>query len=1601
MEDVDGFEAFEALHRDLEALRENRLPNIERLSTELRAHIVDFQNLLDHKKKNEESRRQLASGAFLAFVRVPARSTRLITAFLGTIEVDDVVYSINEDFRQQTIQIAEELDLDEIECAKLFLEAQNDSQDLDRSPIVSAVMRFHKRRQFLLESLRIAFAAGQDIGLDDNEQEDENAAAQQEEQDEQEKSAREMLEQFTRSVLEFGDNQIQGPSRYWQKCISAMQEIEHGLQRVADRTHRASVIGQSLSQEEDQIMKYERDTLNIQHESLGAIAAFLVGHGNLNTGNFRSLLAKVKTLDRHDLVMTHYLPVLMCLISQFGSAGASCSEEDSTALHEIILADKDTERWPLRSFYYAIMSWWIVEYKGRFPDSPYADPTDDNPDSESQILTKCLKEGGLLFMLSIAQDVKHSDWHDPARVGLTSFLLRDTAVLPEDSPRPTGYFQDLVMNQFQVFVDAFISNMPDTLRLLKFEEDDQRKLLRSRFQNSTAEYQYHLDIFLVLISYAYEDCPEAAKAFWSEPDANLYGFLQWAAKRQTTPRVAAFCQMLKSISEGSDCAGSAHAFLLEEGAPVPGKLRRTASLSWNQIFAELEFCSSSSKDRPATVPANGPPNAQNPMEQIVEPESDIMLECYLRLISHLCLGSDAARTWLLNSENPSLPVILFQLCRSNIETRLRACAFATLASLLANKTTEIGDNMWFMLDQWLVGGMSTSSLPPRMPPGTGTAPEQRTFELIATGFEEPNAFMQLLNALVLPSTSEFRLNDSLVFPENLGAPYRLPGIELYVDFAVGEILAEKTTRISDEHQRRLLYLNCVDFICSCLSSFNEDLVIIANKSNLPVEATMRSTSLEAYIRLHPFARVMEWIFEDKVADALFAAAHADVEEVNHAATDSPLVLSLVRAIEAMNFIMKLQSTYVDIVRPTVKRLAPNRKPVTHSVIASFEDMVLKHLDLIVDLGLYCGLGHAQLSVCALALLERLASSRKLMVSSSANFSKRPDRSKLISALEKDGEGERISRSMMASMLLDWREFEAGPLSSGYIIKAGIIAFLKNCLSTLSDRPTIAHLLLGFICKPTQLEIDANGMFTNQGSLFHSVARLALDYPDGADGSFCSWASNIKESSTEIIHTLWRSPLSSALVMTELRASEYIFLQAIRQNVVSATTFWDGRQASDPEFLLTESAISLRNFLRQRTAYYDYLARELAIAKSEGMTSLRARLESVLLGSTIFQGEQPVPSPTIFDLFDFMEVEFGPGFAIPESKHFKESDFAPCKTDDGYSGSVNDLARAEQIALILRNGYLGKRPQGKELVTKDAVKQDEALKTWVQLMVVALSTCTFAGSPKAEFVQHAFQLVLPKFERTCSEHIDGAVQLAGLLNTLMTASSISLKENEPNPFQSQVFDPNNDQEFHVFRTALNGITSHSGSAELRGLCYHLCSQFLHKADQVSGHNSTRQRQILRNIKLLGERLIDIACEDAYIGSAASRVSALLFLEGLVAMFAHDDAKLIMDAFGRLNFVGVLLDSVKQIPSDLRQAQPAGMHPLPPLAIRLTKLEIPIVLAYHNAFLALILRICQTRIGATQVLHGGLFLAVQESQIFSSDPDVGLGKCLHNAGNYIAY
>lgn len=50
-----------------------------------------------------------------------------------------------------------------------------------------------------------------------------------------------------------------------------------------------------------------------------------------------------------------------------------------------------------------------------------------------------------------------------------------------------------------------------------------------------------------------------------------------------------------------------------------------------------------------------------------------------------------------------------------------------------------------------------------------------------------------------------------------------------------------------------------------------------------------------------------------------------------------------------------------------------------------------------------------------------------------------------------------------------------------------------------------------------------------------------------------------------------------------------------------------------------------------------------------------------------------------------------------------------------------------------------------------------------------------------------------------------------------------------------------------------------------------------------------------------------------------------------------------------------------------------------------------LSYVNTKLALLLQISQTRFGATTVLNAGLFQAIRESGIFSTDPDIGISTC----------
>lgn len=1497
----------------------------------------------------------------------------------GKININDNEYEVNDDFKQQTLELADALDLDELDAAALFLGAESEALELDRSQLQTAVIRFHRRREYVLLCLRILMKTA----LDSGETETEGIQALQ------------MAVQFVVGV--HGASNLASSYGFWTKCLTSMESVEKWLQFIAERVQSTQVVGQVPLPGFVEIMTFQRQSLTRQHENLAAICTHMIKAGYVNLDNYKSLLTRAKTLERHDLITIHYVPLLLRLTS-WAAAETNVTLRDARALHDSLMAGRENDNWAMRNLHSATLTWWLAEYSGRYVDPNTQDPAmlnikfEDEATARSDVFLKALNDGAFHFMLSFSQDVRPTRWYDPQKTSMLSTLLQDTAVLSADSAQPEDFFKVLIMEQLQTFVDSFITHMPDTLRRLKVEEDDQRKRIGLQFHRSTGEYPLHLERFMVIVAYAFDGFSDAANDFWNDKESNLYGFLQWAAKRQPTPRIAMFCEMLRAISTG-DNAESAHKFLLEEGAVSSGKIRRTSSLSYKHIFNELEEFVKDMHEPRKTIQGGVYAPTTNPVDQIVEPESATMLESYLRLLAHICRQTAIARDWILDLKEYDFARICFRLCTDKVESGLRAAAYDALSALLVGKDVPRSSSLWYLLDEWTVSGFYAGS---KQSNALGAGPRDEFWPTLADGYDEAIALVRFLHSLVEPYPENEGLNDSLPFPLDLGLSRRMPGIESYIDFVMQQVFAERSQEVLDPLQRNVMRWTCLSFMTTCLSTFNENLVVFANKSNIPVDHIIEAGSLATYVALHPFARVMEWLFNDKVLKALFAASHHDVAEVDAAPSDSPLVQSLMLSIEVMDLVMKLQATYLDIVRPVLKQQPSLQlSPVSNLSLASFEDAILNNLQIVVDLGLYCGTGHEALTIASLQLLEKMASSRKLAVSP-AGFGQRSGRSKIVGILEKDNEADRIGRSLSGLMRFSAEELEAGEEASGYIVKMRILDFLNSCLAAVALRPTIAHIILGFACGTNTVHVADDSLWFNGQSLFHNILLLAVEYPDNDGEQFLAWRSALKTRCWGVMQKLWRSPLTSAVVMNELRENELLFIEAPRLAPITLDIPWEGVSLAQglevvtgdvSEFFAGPPALALQNFLQRRAAFLDYESRELRLTVKEMLPTQRSRIQSVLLGTTIRLGEDAVPNPNIFDLFGFIEFSY-PERGVPDQHRFFEGVNISCCQEYKEGNTLYSLPLLEQVMRLkikfwLRQGAITDATQEIELAEQAEVLMavfadwnrraqllryhKDILQSWVQVVMVAVHSCDFENGARSSFILQSLQVILPKLEQSYNADIFTALQLAGLAESLIQKID----------FESTAFDKTgdfaNDRLSQLFRAALAGIYSPVSTIELREYCYQICFRYVHGTSNKSTTNSMLSRHTLNAIKNCGSHLLEVVCDDAYSGQGTCKVSALLLLNALVAVATRQQSKYILESFVSLNFVGVLVDNIKHIPEELRAAAAP---------------QVSALLSYYDASLALLLRISQNRLGAAYVLNAGIFPVIRDSHIFSIDPDIGL-------------
>lgn len=1131
--------------------------------------------------------------------------------------------------------------------------------------------------------------------------------------------------------------------------------------------------------------------------------------------------------------------------------------------------------------------------------------------------------------MSLSADVKSRAWSDPARHGLRIWLQRKAPSMAPDLVAFSDYFQEALMEQFESFIEGFITNLPDVLRKMRANEDEQR-------QANMSDHDLDLERFLLIVSYTYEDRPRAAyEAFWDVPDGALMGFLNWASRRASTPLMSAFCEMLQSISQDEDCATSAHLFLLDEGAQS-SKTRRSHSLTWAQIIHELTLFCTQIRDRPAAPQSYGQIKPNTGYVDF-EPESFMMLECYLRVISRLCGESVEARLFLAQHPTFHITDALLQLTSSSIQTRVKACAFTTLRSLLSQKTRSANNVIWTALDVWVCGGFSPGSSTNKSS-SLITAPMsqssiQRILRGMGTGFEEPNAFIKLLCALVSPceDESESGLHDSLPFPERLGDQIRMPGIGIYIDFALERIFAAQEPDIQDIAQLRIIQLTCLDLIATCLDTFNEDLVIFANQSNVMVDNAIQTSNLRTYVILHPFARVMEWMFNEKVMKALFSAVHQNAAEVGSSEPDSPLVLCVLRGIHVISLILDLQSTYLGIIRPLVQQETSQRQAsVSDGAFTSFEDGIINHLSIVVDLGRYCSAGQPELVIAALKLLGKLSSSPKLASTTTRN--------RIISAFEVNDDSGSVSQSLVHEMKSPV-DINLGQDHSAYIIKSQILDFILSCLKASPGQPTIAHLFLGFHCRQSDIDIIPDSPFTQEISLFHAILDIAVMDPVGEDDSLVSsWLVSLKHKAYQVLSHLWQAPLSANMVLNDIRPQRAFVRMFTDQITLGPNVLFDGVPYGNRDDMLASSASDcLAEFLGQRGLVLQYVSLELQQAVRIRLSTLKAAITRTLLGSTIDGDGQATENSTIFDLFDFIEIDFGSSLEIPFGAWASDMDLSVCLDSHGDDFRSYNLKRVHEL-LLLRRAELLKHNLLPDQQQLDAVNDNmnvvigvcginnrlqhiaaarlKLLGSWVHVVLMIIESGEFKGPEKTSLVLRTLQTILPAMENRL-DYVEESLELAKLAKALIFCLDFESESFR----QGDMGDLVADRLFHLYQVSLRAINLLGANPALKEIFYNISYRYLTgMSDIANGINGVQRRHSTKTIKAAGERFIELICDDAHSGEPMCRISALLLLGAFTKLAQKENSKYIVESLSRLNFIVIMVGSIQNFSAELEKTPP---------------------------------------------------------------------------------
>lgn len=134
----------------------------------------------------------------------------------------------------------------------------------------------------------------------------------------------------------------------------------------------------------------------------------------------------------------------------------------------------------------------------------------------------------------------------------------------------------------------------------------------------------------------------------------------------------------------------------------------------------------------------------------------------------------------------------------------------------------------------------------------------------------------------------------------------------------------------------------------------------------------------------------------------------------------------------------------------------------------------------------------------------------------------------------------------------------------------------------------------------------------------------------------------------------------------------------------------------------------------------------------------------------------------------------------------------------------------------------------------------------------------------------------------------------------------------------------DKLLQLLQVCLGAIAAWCGDPALRSVYYSICYRYLTILMDHGESAATARRKTTKMIRLFGDKLVTVICDDASSGIPACQASALVLLSTLVNLGHQEGDAYAVEALNKLNFIGVLVDSLREVMQEWVDIKQAGSY-----------------------------------------------------------------------------